>query len=122
CPWRTTKTGLAGTEAGGEIVARGDGLAPAPGGSRRLKARDLDVAYEPRGRAVVDGVSLEVAPGEWVGLVGPNGSGKSTLLRAISRVLTPRRGAVWVEELPVTAYQRHALARRLAVVAQDPLP
>lgn len=107
---------------GGGVVAGGNGSTGPPRASGRLRAQELEVAYEPAGRAVVDGVSLDVAPGEWVGLIGPNGSGKSTLLRAVSRVLAPRRGAVWVDELPVTAYRRSALARRMAVVAQEPLP
>src|SRR5690606_30663322 len=107
---------------GGGIVAGGNGLTPPPRASGRLQAQGLEVAYEAGGRAVVDGVSLDVAPGEWVGLIGPNGSGKSTLLRALSRVLAPRRGAVWVDHLPIAAYRRDALARRMAVVAQEPLP
>src|SRR5690606_11335645 len=107
---------------GGGIVAGGNGLTPPPRASGRLQAQGLEVAYEAGGRAVVDGVSLDVAPGEWVGLIGPNGSGKSTLLRALSRVLAPRRGAVWVDHLPIAAYRRSALARRTAAAAPDPPP
>ena len=57
-----------------------------------LEAENLSFAYgqEP----VLDGVSLTVAPGEFVALVGPNGSGKSTLLRCLLGLLDPSAGAV----------------------------
>ena len=47
-----------------------------------LEVRNLSVRYDKA--QILNGVSLAVEPGEFVGLVGPNGAGKSTLLRAIS--------------------------------------
>ena len=47
-----------------------------------LEVKDLAVRYDKA--AILNGVSLEVGEGEFVGIVGPNGAGKSTLLRAIS--------------------------------------
>ncbi|HEX9397411.1 MAG TPA: ABC transporter ATP-binding protein [Burkholderiales bacterium] len=47
-----------------------------------LEVKDLSVRYDKA--QILNGVSLEVNAGEFVGLVGPNGAGKSTLLRAIS--------------------------------------
>jgi lipopolysaccharide transport system ATP-binding protein len=41
-------------------------------------------------------ISLEVQPGEVLGIIGPNGAGKSTLLKTIARVLTPTSGRVYV--------------------------
>ena len=50
-----------------------------------LEVRDLSVRYDKA--QILNGVSLAVSEGEFVGLVGPNGAGKSTLLRAISGIV-----------------------------------
>jgi iron complex transport system ATP-binding protein len=70
--------------------------------------------------AVLEDVGLRVAPGELVGVIGPNGSGKTTLVRLLSGVLRPRRGVVRLEGRPLASYARREVARRLAVVPQDP--
>ena len=70
---------------------------------------------------LVADVSIDCAPGTFVGLLGPNGSGKSTVLKTVYRALAPAAGAVLVDERDVrrelTARQA---ARRVAVVAQEP--
>ena len=73
-----------------------------------LELRDVRRAYA-RGRVrAVDGVSLELVPGEIVGLVGPNGAGKTTLLRVAAGLLAPDAGTVTVLGGPV----RSPAARR----------
>ena len=59
-----------------------------------LSVRDLSVMRS--GEEVVEGISIEIRKGEFVGLVGPNGSGKTTLLLAILGVLKPLKGEVLV--------------------------
>ena len=57
-----------------------------------LAIRDLHVAYG--GVAAVRGLSLDVAPGEIVGLIGPNGAGKSTSLHAIMGLVPASAGEI----------------------------
>jgi putative ABC transport system ATP-binding protein len=74
------------------------------------------------GRNVVDGVSLEVAAGEIVGVVGPSGSGKSTLLALLAGLEPPDGGVVRFEGRDLAGLgeaDRRALRRdRLALVFQ----
>jgi iron complex transport system ATP-binding protein len=71
------------------------------------------------GRAVLEDVSLALAPGEVVALVGPNGSGKTTLLRVASGVVAPASGRVRLSGRELPQLSRRELARALAVVPQD---
>lgn len=83
-----------------------------------LSTRDLHAGYRP-GEAVLQGISLTFAPGELCGIVGPNGSGKSTLLKALTGLLPPQQGEVCLDGQPLTRLTPAAIARSLAVVAQD---
>jgi iron complex transport system ATP-binding protein len=76
-----------------------------------------------RGRAVVRGADLAIAPGERVALIGPNGAGKSTLLRVLAGLVVPSDGQVSLGGDPVARLPRAAIARRLAAVpGQAALP
>ncbi len=79
----------------------------------------VDLGFSARGRALVDGVDLAVAPGELVCLLGPNGAGKSTLLRLLAGELEPSRGEARVLGRPVGAWPPAGLARVRAVMAQE---
>jgi iron complex transport system ATP-binding protein len=80
-----------------------------------LSIRDLDVVID--GHEILSGVHLDVAAGEWVGLLGPNGSGKTTLLRAIGTHI-PFTGTIRLDGQPVEAWAAQKRARRLAYVRQ----
>lgn len=82
-----------------------------------LAALELSFAY--RGRVVLEGVHLELRPGEWLALLGPNGSGKSTLLRLLAGLLRPGRGEVWLEGRPLGQYSSWARGQRLAFLPQN---
>ena len=84
-----------------------------------LKTNHVSFSYRPRGRRVLDDVSIEIERGAVVGLLGPNGSGKTTLLKILAGVLTPDAGEVFLEGAPVRTLSRRQVARHLAVVPQE---
>jgi ABC-2 type transport system ATP-binding protein len=70
-------------------------------------------------RLALDGVSLDVAPREIVGLLGPNGSGKSTLFRILATLLAPTAGRASVFDHDVVG-EPETVRRHLGVVFQQP--
>ncbi len=64
------------------------------------------------GLTAVDGVDLDIAPGEIVGLMGPNGAGKTTVLDLLSGFVTPDEGTVSLAGRDVTALAPEARARK----------
>jgi len=66
-----------------------------------LRCKELEKTY--RGRKVVDGVSIEVNPGEIVGLLGPNGAGKTTTFNMIAGLIRPGGGTVHKGDKEITA-------------------
>ena len=68
----------------------------------------------------VDNVTLRLAKGETLGLVGESGCGKSTLAKMLLGLLAPSSGKVLLHGQEIDARQRHARARRIQPIFQDP--
>ncbi|GMU63975.1 MAG: ABC transporter ATP-binding protein [Acidobacteriota bacterium] len=84
-----------------------------------LAARGLGFGY--RDGHGIEGIDLELAAGEVVGVLGPNGAGKSTLVKALSGTVGPCRGSVRLLGDELASLSRREIARRVAVVPQEPV-
>ena len=78
-----------------------------------IDLRDVAKTYETGagGVTVLKDITLQVQPGEFVGVVGPSGSGKSTLLNMITGVDRPTRGEVYVGGQAIHKLSENRLAR-----------
>lgn len=77
--------------------------------------------YRPDGSEVLRGISLNIRPGEVIGVVGRSGSGKSTLTRLLQRLYVPERGRVLVDGVDLALADVSSLRRQIGVVLQDNL-
>ena len=69
----------------------------------------------------LNGVSLDVAPGETVALVGPSGAGKSTVLQLLMRFYDPQSGVIRLDGVALPDMEREAFRSHMALVPQDPV-
>src|SRR5438105_6527062 len=84
-----------------------------------ITTENLVKAYKQR--RVVNGVSIEVAPGEVVGLLGPNGAGKTTTFNMVVGVLKPDGGSVRFQQRDITRLPMHKRARLgMGYLTQEP--
>jgi len=92
----------------------------APAFSGALRFEGVSFAYE-SGHPVLDDVSFEVLPGQWVAVTGASGSGKSTLASLVLRLYDPQQGAVMIDGRDIREYTLESLRSQISVVLQDPM-
>jgi len=78
-----------------------------------IQAKDLMKVYKMDGEEVhaLDGVSLDIAPGEYVAIMGPSGSGKSTLMNLLGCLDTPTSGSYVLDGEEIAKLDDNGLAR-----------
>ena len=81
-----------------------------------ISLQEFSLAIE--GHRILDRISLDIHPGEYVAIIGPNGAGKTTLLKCLNRILRGGRGVITLDGRPLERYAQRGLARWLAYVPQ----
>ena len=82
-----------------------------------LEARNISINYDER--QAIAGASLIVQPGRLIAIIGANGAGKSSLLRALNGSVAATSGQVLLDDRAIASHSRRAVARRIAVIAQE---
>ena len=87
--------------------------------SGSIELEHVSFGYSPEAGNVLNDISLQIHPGEYVAIVGPSGCGKSTLLKLLLGVETPTQGKIRYDGKSLSGLDAHSLRRNLGVVLQD---
>lgn len=85
----------------------------------RLRAEHLSVGYDDR--VVISDLDLAIPDHQITTLIGANGCGKSTLLRCLARLLPPRAGTVYLDDVDINRVRPKQVARTLGILPQNPV-
>jgi ATP-binding cassette, subfamily C, bacterial CydC len=92
---------------------------PAPAGPVTVSLRAASVSYGTGGRLAIDGVDLDLRPGQRIALVGPNGAGKSTVAAVLLRFCDLTAGSATLNGHDITEYAADDVRRLIGGCPQD---
>ena len=98
----------------------GEQVRPAPRLSGRIRAADVSFAYGKLAPPVLSHVSLEIEPGQHIGIVGRSGSGKSTLAHLLLGLYQPTSGRIEYDGQDLAGFDAGSVRRQLGIVTQRP--
>ena len=86
----------------------------------KINFQNVSFSYEDNA-PVIQGVSLDVQPGEILALVGPSGAGKSTIFNLIPRFYDPTDGVIQIDGCDLRSVSQESLRAQMAIVPQETL-
>jgi ABC-type multidrug transport system fused ATPase/permease subunit len=87
----------------------------------RIECRNLSLQYDNNLPFVLQNLNVTVTAGEHVGIIGRTGSGKSSLFLALTRIVEPPAGCVFIDGIDIVTLPLQALRNSIAVIPQDPV-
>ncbi len=84
-----------------------------------ISIQQLVFAYHAEGNKAIDGIDLQIKPGETVALVGQSGSGKTTLASLLPRFYEVTQGEIRLDNVMLSEYELENLREQIALVSQD---
>jgi subfamily B ATP-binding cassette protein HlyB/CyaB len=87
----------------------------------RITLDQVTFRYRPEAPPVLSGISLDIPPGQVIGIVGRSGSGKSTLTKLVQRLYSPEGGRILVDGIDISLIDAAQLRRQVGVVLQENL-
>ncbi len=97
------------------------GNIPMPTIRGNVKFDNVSFRFAPTGALNLDGVSLEFAAGQFIGIVGQSGSGKSTLMKLLPRLYPLESGRILIDDYDISKVELYSLRQQIGIVPQDTL-
>jgi ATP-binding cassette subfamily B multidrug efflux pump len=94
-------------------------------GAPRLKVDRGNVRFEdvhfhyPKGDSIIEGLTLDIRPGEKIGLIGPSGAGKSTLVNLLLRLYDLPSGRILIDGQDIAEVTQESLREQIGLITQD---
>jgi len=85
-----------------------------------IRIEDVHFSYGSSNSDVLDGINLDIAPGDKIALVGASGGGKSTLVQVLIGLYSARTGMIYYDGVPVTDIGLDVIRENVATVLQHP--
>ena len=86
----------------------------------RINLRNVFFQYDPHTPPILKNITLHIRPGQKVALVGKTGSGKSTLGKLLIGLMTPTKGSILFDGIPLQQLNYQEVRRQFGVVLQNP--
>lgn len=99
---------------------QGEKVRPAPRLTGQIRARQVSFSYGPLAPTVVSNVSLDIEPGQHIGIAGRSGSGKSTLAHLLLGLYRPTSGRIEFDGQDLAGLDAGSVRRQLGIVTQRP--
>jgi ATP-binding cassette subfamily C protein LapB len=117
--WAHTKAALQGLDKLWKLESDHQGEEPVVVERVRGHYRFEGVSFQYQGNQAISVPSLDIRPGEKVGILGPVGAGKTTLLRLLSGMYKPHAGRILLDDVDLDRIAKPALAEHVGYVQQD---
>ncbi len=83
-----------------------------------IELRNVSFSHDEHGRSILNQISLNIAPGEFIGITGPSGCGKSTLIKLLLGFFEPGTGSICIDGHDITKINMRSIRKRIGVVLQ----
>ena len=87
----------------------------------KIQFDQVTFRYRPDAPPVISNLSLDIAPGQVIGIVGRSGCGKSTLTKLVQRLYSPEQGRLLIDSIDIALIDAAQLRRQIGVVLQENL-
>lgn len=87
--------------------------------SGAIEINNVSFSYDKDSDLVLNGITLDIKPGEYVGIVGSSGCGKSTLMKLLLGFEKPNAGKIYYDNKDIESLDKRELRKKLGVVLQD---